>query len=264
MNDERLMILKILEEGKISSKEAIDLIDALEDGKNKSKTDPNININSKKITETLESFGNTFTSAMLNIVDGVKNIDLSNFISQNYETDTRNLTEDISQIENPILDISSTNGYVSIDTVEGSNLMAKLEFQYNPEKVANVDTLYNFEIEDNIIKLNPNPDYKSPLRINMNILLPRKQYESLKIKTQNSYISLKKKIDAEGVKLLTQNGKIDLEDVISKEITVNSSNGAISAERIGSSKLDIITTNGKVKVNDFNGEFLYSKTTNTC
>lgn len=265
MNEEKMMILKMLEEGKIDSAEAIKLIDAIASDENNSSDKSSKRehiIDSKKVADTLETVGSTISDTVLNLVEGIKNIDFSSVISGNYETADVNLTKDISSINKAIIDLSSTNGYIRVTPVESDNLMIKVNCKYKAEKISNIDELYNFYIKDNTIKFEPTAKAKNNTVLNLNVLLPNKKYEEIKLYSTNGDLEIDD-LDTNLLKLNTTNGQIDTASMTAVETTIRSTNGNLKIENINGTKLDALTSNGRIEIVNANEKFIYAKTTNS-
>lgn len=202
MREEKMMILSMLEEGKITSEEAVKLMEALEevvtfsdDTPIEEKKDKLINMDKtmEKVKEMekvikeqgkkVEAFGSDIGSKVENIssdignkisnmLDNLKDIGGSSSFTSNYETINTTLEKDISHIENPIINFKGINGNIIANSWDQENLLIKVTCQYKYGNLNEDDTFYNFYEEGNKIVFNPN--FSSNISIRLEAYLPEK------------------------------------------------------------------------------------------
>ncbi|REB05201.1 hypothetical protein DVB69_15685 [Sporosarcina sp. BI001-red] len=86
----------------------------------------------------------------------------------------------------------------------------------------------------------------SSLDLTLTVHLPEKQYERLKVETDNGRI-IAEQLQAKDINLETDNGKIELKDVDAEEMSVKSDNGRITLENV-TGQMKAKTYNGRIYV----------------
>lgn len=289
MKEERMMILSMLEEGKITSEEAIELMDALEDGfvveeveKTQDKKERNYgekkerNFRSK--FNTLEDIGSDIGNALSNMFEGLKDISTSFGFKYNYETITTDLDMDISDITNPSLDLRAINDSITIRPTNKDKLFIKVVCQYKNGLLSNNEPYFDFVKNNNCIVFNPK--YNSNISIKLDVSLPETHYDKVILNSTNGKIDIKELssnslqcltsnssidiVDSNVMKidLTTKNGRIEIKDTNSDDIKAYTTNSSIFLMNVNSKDIDIKTANGKVNINDINGKKIICKTSN--
>src|SRR5690554_1046298 len=139
MKEEKMMILTMLEEGKITSEEAIKLLEALEDidmANGFSQNSEAENENSQKKTsssplifDTLGDIGSDIGNALSSVFSSLRDVTQSIGFKTNYESISKDIEYDLSH-ENPSLDLSGVNGSIKLKPIEGDKLKIKAVCQY--------------------------------------------------------------------------------------------------------------------------------------
>lgn len=289
-----MMILSMLEEGKITSEEAIKLLDALEsseydfqfeaDKKEEQKTKEKefskdeIKDSLKDYTKKVESFGANLGNLISNIVSNI--VDKSTYFNSNglYEIINTKIEKDILNIENPIIDFECVNGSINVKPWNEDKISMNITCKYKGKEFNKNDTFYNFIEEDNRFRFVP--VYKNHVMISLDVNLPHRYYKEIILKTTNDKIKIHdfqlgelfletsngsitvENISSNKIDLLTQNGRIFLKDLSSPKITAKSSNASIVAENINSEELNMSTMNGKISFTSIQSDHIYGKTSN--
>lgn len=294
-----MMILSMLEEGKITSEEAIKLLEALEGVEDNflfdttvteeeyvSKKDNikesikrEIKENTKIHAKKTESFGPNLGSLISNIVNNI--VDKSTSFSFNglYETLNTKIEKDISNIKNPIIDLEAINGSINARSWDEDKISMDITIKYRGKELTKVEDFYNFYEEGNIFKFVP--AYKNNLMISLVVNLPNKYYEEIILKTSNGKVKINgfkldnlmiktsngsisaENISSNKIHLSTSNGKILLNDISAPIINGTTSNGSITAKDVNSINLSISTINGKINFTDIESDNITGKTSNS-
>ena len=298
MKEERMMILTMLEDGKISSDEALRLLDAVDDipednlednifNKDEDKDFKKINVEKtmEKVEKTLKEqgkkvgdFGADLGSKITELVNGIKGKSSSVNLWANYETINTTLEKDISHLDKPILDLKSVNGSIIVKPWEKDSLLLKINCSFKKGVLDENDTLYDFYEEDNKIVFRP--VYTSNIGIKLEVYVPAKKYDSIILKTSNAKIETSdinlnslvcettnsninvSKIDGENITLTTKNGKIIIEKVNSCIIQANSTNSNILLSKVSGEKVFVATKNGKIYIDEIVANQIDGKTSN--
>ncbi|WP_077369303.1 DUF4097 family beta strand repeat-containing protein [Anaerosalibacter sp. Marseille-P3206] len=302
MKEERMMILTMLEEGKISSEEALKLLDAIDDtpedveeefiitdeDKTQEKDEKKINFEKtmEKVEKTLKEqgkkvgdLGADLGNKISELFSGIKDKSSSVNFWGNYETSSTTLEKDISHIDEPIIDLSSVNGSISVKTWEKQSLLIKVICNYKKGVLDENDTFYDFYEEDNKIIFRPN--FTSNIGIKLEVYLPDKKYDNIILNTSNAKIEVNKvnlnslicdttnsninvsDIVGKDVKLATKNGKIYIEKVQSPIILANSTNSSMILNKITGEKVFVATKNGRIYLDEIIADSIDATTSNS-
>lgn len=285
MREEKIMILSMLKEGKITAEEALNLIEALEDGNSTTtnkekdqKEDTKEEKNYRFQFNNLEDIGSDISNALSSMFSGLK--DIGNSIGlKGYETITSNIDMDISNIENPILDLRAINGGITLRPWTSPNILIKTTCQYKNGLFDKEDKFYNFEIENN--KIIFAPTYNSGVNIKLDVSIPNKKYDEIILNSTNGKIDIDDlnlntlkcitsnapidivDVNSIEIEVSTKNSKIDIKDSHSKKIDAITSNASITMQNIDCNYIDLLTANGKIFVKDSAAISLNSSTSNS-
>lgn len=278
MRDEKLMILTMLEEGKITSQEAIKLLEALEEtdyfidyGTNEDE-EKSINLEQAKenLIEALEKniedrkekienigidIGNKLANAFNNLL-GTGN--LFN-LSGNYKVINTQLEKDISHLDEASLVVKSINGKIDVKSWGEDKLLIKITYRYKNNSFTQDNSFYELYEEDNRIIFKPL--YTNNVMMDLSLYLPQKHYKEISLTTSNGRIQL------EDLKLNlltcnTSNASISLEDIVGENVDISTKNGKINLRDISSPILKAVSTNASIKLEDIESRDLMVATKN--
>jgi len=278
MRDEKLMILTMLEEGKITSQEAIKLLEALEEtdyfmdyGTNEDE-EKSINLEQAKenLIEALEKniedrkekienigidIGNKLANAFNNLF-GTGN--LFN-LSGNYKVINTQLEKDISHLDEASLVVKSINGKIDVKSWGEDKLLIKITYRYKNNSFTQDNSFYELYEEDNRIIFKPL--YTNNVMMDLSLYLPQKHYKEISLTTSNGRIQL------EDLKLNlltcnTSNASISLEDIVGENVDISTKNGKINLRDISSPILKAVSTNASIKLEDIESRDLMVATKN--
>ena len=183
MKEERMMILTMLEEGKITSEEAIKLMEALEEGvifekvedekeeheEEDTKKDHKKEKDFRSTFNTLEDIGSDIGNALSSLFDGLKDFSPNFGLKYDYETIRTTLDMDISDIENPNLIFKAINDSIIIKPTDGDKILIEVICQYKNGLFQKDEAYFDFIKDgDNIIF---NPKFTSNISIRLNVLI---------------------------------------------------------------------------------------------
>ena len=300
MSEERIMILTMLQEGKISSEEAAKLLDALDEAELKesekyySDTDceataisfENIsNKISKKIdkhSKEFETWGNnfgeklsdklgnleneitegaiSFTDKVLSFVDDL--VDKGTFASifGVYDTVTDTIEKDLSSIDNPSLEIQAKNGKITVKPWDKEIVSIKAICQFKKGSYDKNSSVYDVIEDENRVIFKPK--YSGNVGAKLDVFIPEKHYEQIFLFTSNGKIEIEE-IKAKEFLFDTSNSSINLCDLHSNKIKACTKNGKIIATDIVSELLDVTTTNSAIALSDINSRHIKASTKNS-
>ncbi|MBA2871195.1 DUF4097 and DUF4098 domain-containing protein YvlB [Anoxybacillus calidus] len=96
--------------------------------------------------------------------------------------------------------------------------------------------------------------------ITLNVYLPEKQYDSLKVSSDNGYIFVKQ-LKVTHFDINTDNGRVELKDIYSQNIHAESNNGRMDLKDIMAQNIQVKTDNGRIILDRVEGK-LEGKTNN--
>lgn len=286
MKEEKMMILSMLEEGKITSEEAVKLMEALEDieiPRNEQRTenkkdDSQKEENSSGRFNSLEDIGADIGNAFSNMLSGLKDIGGSFGFKNNHETIYEDLDMDISHFENLNLNLRAINGSIKLIPTNSENLSIKVSCQYKKGLLQKNEPYFDFYLDGDTVVFNPK--YNSGLSIKLDVFLPEIKYNHILLNSTNGKIDVDKLninllecntsnssinifyVNSKEIILSTKNGKVESQYTNSDKFTAYTTNSSILLAHVNSNDFDIKTANGKIDVNSLSGKNIICKTSN--
>lgn len=271
MKEEKMMILAMLEEGKITSEEAIKLLEALEDidiprdfveDEKKEKDNENFQekIFSKPIFNTLEDIGSDIGNALSNMFDGLKDVGNSFGFRSNWDTISRDLDFDLSNIENPSLDLRAVNGRIRLRPTDNDKLLIKVNCQFKNGLISPGEDFFNFYTDGN--KVIFSPKYNSNISIKLDVSIPEKNYNEILLNSSNGKIDIEE-LNVNTLICLTSNSSIDVAEVNANNIDLTTKNSRIECRGTNAKIIKASTTNSNIYLNDIFSNEIEAKTANS-
>lgn len=283
MQTKRKRILTMLENGTITTEEALTLLENLsnsqtettkeiqepkiekrqtndeETSKDKDSTEQESkgSDSTQKDEQSMEDFledlrkdfttvGDRFMQFMQTAVQKVKGFDFESPFGQSV-TFTHTLIKPMNDIEELILDID--NGKIAIHCVDEKEARAEFSVKsYNSEseEMAKKDFLEKILFVTDGNKLRVSSAMKMT-QVNLDLFVPQKTYTKLSARLMNGSFQMENgEIDNARVK--TANGKIDVSKLSFKEAVFETANGGIRLNGINGEKLSAETLNGRVYI----------------
>ncbi|MTI70285.1 MAG: hypothetical protein FH751_08545 [Firmicutes bacterium] len=278
MGEERMMILKMLEEGKVSNEEALKLLEALDesdfseksfdtDKRNTTKNDKEnfedklekkIEKVTEDITENATDYANNLTDKVLNMVnDVVDNGSFLNFFG-NFETITENIQKDISNLDYPTIDLEGINGKIIITQWHKNIIDVSATCRIKKSKVPS-EKIYSIYEKENSIMIKPK--FKNNLIANLEVKLPKKNYKLININSTNGKLVIDG-LNSENIDCTTSNSSIYIENINSSSIKTKTRNGKIKILKTNAKNIDIDTSNASIILDKIMTKDASAKTTN--
>jgi DUF4097 and DUF4098 domain-containing protein YvlB len=287
MNEEKIMILKMLEEGKITSEEAAKLLDALKD---ESQTERRTNKADQKwakdIEEKEDRLGKNMDSWTKDFGKKVEVLskDLEpklQKVAQNVLDKTAILADKVSktlsdpelaykfgikprkemeleisvdETNNNQLSLNGKNGTVNIRGYNGDKLITKVNY------IAKIENP-NIELMNNDCCYALNYDEADFESVGIEAFVPETFFEKMKIDTTNGKIYIDT-IKTKAIKSFTTNGRIDLRNIEADTVEAETSNGKVYIDQIEANLLQLETSNGIIDTKQVNVERLELITSN--
>ncbi|WP_416147182.1 DUF4097 family beta strand repeat-containing protein [Salipaludibacillus sp. HK11] len=286
MQEERIMILKMIEDGKVSADEGLQLLNALKDDKDseqqqmkgshseaqssasssqaqsrstQQETDRYVsrNVNwdgggNQRTEDRIHSFASRFSEYIEEAVHKIKEFDLDFNFGSSIEV------EHIFQHRNAEVkdvDIHVENGSISFLPWEEDDI--RVECNVKVYKVRDSDEArrvflddVHFSFKDEKVRFKAK---KKSMKVNTVVYVPKKQLEKVKLYAFNGKLT-GENVKVNSIEAKTVNGRIDFAEIIAKYVNLETVNGTISVPRLQAEKSDVKTINGTVSVKTINGD----------
>lgn len=260
MTDEKKMILKMLEEGKITAQEASELLEAC---------------SSDKFENSFASkFSSSVEKAVKKAAEKIENIDINIDLddlmknSRKFVSSFPYEVSDSTKIEDEIksVDVNIANGSVNIQRSYESNVRVDevVAFKSKEDKQ---DDILDVIVNDGTLMISVKEGFEERTKSEVEIYLPTATYDNLKVRLANGSFELSdtnfKNSDIENVngrieiensesnfKLEDVNGRIALKNT-KGNVDARNVNGNISLNHITGEDLDVKCVNGSIKADAF-------------
>ncbi|EJS05655.1 MULTISPECIES: DUF4097 family beta strand repeat-containing protein [Bacillus] len=154
--------------------------------------------------------------------------------------------------------IDTNNVRVNINPTTESNMKVTLDGEVNPNIKRTLATdekdstllisykekqqiWFNFNISEVLVPLT------------LNVYLPEKQYDSLKISNNNGYVSAKQQ-NTTHFDINTSNGRVELREINSQKINAETNNGSMDFKDITAQNIHVKSNNGRIMLDHVEGE----------
>ena len=261
MSDEKKLILRMLQEGKITEDEAITLLDSIKDKKKATRSNTDFDSLINKISQTASKIGKKSQEM-------VSNFDFEDFTNMFTITDQKNkaerlASENIIGLDKPSLYVENQSGKIKIYSWDNEEIQATADVSYDDRFIADTYDFISIRREDDKVYIESNYDSVSGryFSINLNIALPEKHFKEISLKSTNANLEIED-VKTDSLLVKTINAKISGKNIEAKVGEVSSTNARISLENLSGDKLQIKTTNGKIDIKDIDYLDLEMKTTN--
>ncbi|MCC2441601.1 DUF4097 family beta strand repeat-containing protein [Bacillus paranthracis] len=154
--------------------------------------------------------------------------------------------------------IDTNNVRVNINLTTGSNVKVKLDGEVNP----NVKRTLATDEKDSTLLISYKEKQQSWFNFNisevlapltLNVYLPEKQYESLKVSNNNGYVSAKK-LNTTNFNINTSNGRVELREINSPKIIAETNNGIMDFKDVLAQNIHVKSNNGRIMLDHVEGE----------
>jgi len=281
MQNERKRILAMLENGTITTEEALTLLETLgnngqveqnakakqatvevEEKYNEPKVDPfkkpdltseDKDENQPSMDEFLEDLSKDFTNVgdrfmqfMQTAVQKVKSFDFDSPFGSTI-TFNHTITKPANEIDEVIIDID--NGKVTIHTGDTEEVRADFTVKtYNSEseEKAKTDFLDKLLFVNDEGKIRISSDLKM-VQVNIELFIPKKDYARISARLLNGSFQMKD-ASADKVKVKTANGKIEIAGLTFKNGEFETVNGSIGLNDVTATTIEAETLNGRVYI----------------
>ncbi|WP_033707021.1 DUF4097 family beta strand repeat-containing protein [Bacillus mycoides] len=154
--------------------------------------------------------------------------------------------------------IDTNNVRVNINPTTESNMKVTLDGEVNP----NIKRTLATDEKDSTLLISYKEKQQSWFNFNisevlvpltLNVYLPEKQYDSLKISNNNGYVSAKQQ-NTTHFDINTSNGRVELREINSQKINVETNNGSMDFKDITAQNIHVKSNNGRIMLDHVEGE----------
>ncbi|UNJ93990.1 DUF4097 domain-containing protein [Bacillus mycoides] len=162
--------------------------------------------------------------------------------------------------------IDTNNVRVNINPTTESNMKVTLDGEVNP----NIERTLATDEKDSTLLISYKEKQQSWFNFNisevlvpltLNVYLPEKQYDSLKISNNNGYVSAKQQ-NTTHFDINTSNGRVELREINSQKINAETNNGSMDFKDITAQKINAETNNGSMDFKDITAQNIHVKSNN--
>ncbi|WP_058486431.1 SHOCT-like domain-containing protein [Defluviitalea phaphyphila] len=218
MNEEKMMILKMLEQGKITSTEAAKLLEALKESKGTNSfshdLSKKVEVFSKDLEPKIKKVTKTLLGKTADIADKI-----SKSLNQSLGNQEKKIELKVSYNENIELRLKGKNGKIYIKGYNGDKITANIKYNCKSEK----DILELIEV-GSVVYLNYDEKYFD--KIEIEAFIPEKVFKKIYIETTNN--------------------DIYVDGLESKEAYIYTYNGIIETKQCNIEKMELITSNSEI------------------
>jgi len=293
MSEARIKILELLQEGKVSVDEAMQLLRQVpdedapkprvvihstpkdictcnDDCEEECTCDNDTNVNNNNNNNNnnnshknasfygLDGIGETIRSAVNNALEAVDDVDISINLGNMFGSRNRHILNlSSSPIVGDIKSLKILGKNAPVEIVGYSGNAIKVEVKYQGKR-GNAQ-VYLSEEGGNYELLY---DYNAMRALGVECYVPNVMIGHLHGESKNSKVELRN-VSANDVELLTRNSKIEIEGVSANNITAKTSNSKIEMEKTKAKIARLTTSNSKIETEDIDVEQLYLKTSNS-
>ncbi|CDQ19237.1 DUF4097 and DUF4098 domain-containing protein YvlB [Halobacillus karajensis] len=235
MNEERMKILRMIEEGTISAEEGANLLSAVDESSKK---------DSAQTQQEKNRYG--IRSFLGDAMEKIKNADFDLSFGEyvEYHDETIFYQESFNDV-----DLSISNGSVKIhtwgkDEVKASYGVKVYQVENEEEAKERFQEEVQIAIKNGVFRL-ASPSKK--LKINVELFLPEKIYAFIKSQLTNGKLNIEN-IESDHFQLKTSNGPVYGERVSGKTCKIQTGNGEIELKGSRFDDCEADTINGAIKI----------------
>ncbi len=259
--EERKMILKMIEDGKITAEEGLKLLEAIEKSNptlEKNATSPQTTELSTEVnwdegerhqkrerqSSSNQSAAQLFTSFIESTIQKIKDVDLDFNFGSAVDVDHIFQHRDISPVA---LDLSLENGSIIVKPWDEDDV--RVECHAKVYRVKDTGEARRFFLQESIFRVDDSKllfqTKSKSMKVQATIYVPKTMFKHMKLYTFNGQIS-GEGIEVEAFDVNALNGALIFSDVTAKKVTAETVNGAIQYEHANIEMFDAKTVNGSI------------------
>lgn len=261
MQEERKMILKMIEDGKITAEEGVSLLKQLGETEEKQQQKKEAYLSNDVDWEggrdyrgkySQPSFGNRFTDFIEQAIQKIKEFDLDLNFGNSVEIDHifHHRDSNIARV-----DIAIENGSIRFVPWDENDIRIECKVKVYREKEVEaarkqfLDEV-SFHVADDKLRFKSR---EKSLKIQATFYLPKAVYDEIKLYTFNGHIT-GDTIEARELCAKTVNGRIAIEKLATTKVELETVNGSITVNQLTADKAEAKTVHGTVNLAVAGGE----------
>lgn len=251
--EERIMILKMIEDGKITAEEGVKLLEAMEPARKEEKPSASVSTKvnwdegesyRKRARRTTASTANLFTSFIENTIQKIKDVDLDFNFGAAVEVEHIFQHREVSPTS---LDISLENGSVTFKPWDETDV--RVECKAKVYRVKDSDEARRYFLQESIFRVDEQKmlfhTKTKSMKVHTTVYVPRTTFKHVKLYTFNGQI-IGEQIDVDTFDVNAMNGSLSFSAVKANKVMAETVNGAIEYKNAQIDILDIKTINGAI------------------
>ncbi|WMM30927.1 DUF4097 domain-containing protein [Shouchella clausii] len=243
--EERMMILKMIEDGKVTAEEGLRLLEAIgKDEADSAKQDSHQSGRNKDTREEspLSKLSGFFETAIQKVKEGDLDFNFGTLTEIDHVFQQQNISP-------RSLKVSLENG--SVDVVPWDKQDVRLECQVKVYRVRDTEQAKDFFLKESVFSATDETllfeTKTKSMKVVATLYVPQSSYGRIKLYTFNGALK-GEDLKADTFEANTTNGSIKTTNIESKKASMETVNGSISCEQSQLQLLDAKTLNGSVKV----------------
>lgn len=298
LNEERMMILKMLQEGKISSDEAARLLEALDGGQKQTAGDTgynrqrpqvnyqdeiaklrerindwkrefNKNRNNKDFDRMVDEFSQKAEKLGKNVANNAASFvdKLVDYVGSMVDTGSFNFfgglnvvekTYEAAAVEDMDLEVEGTNGQIVLKKHDDNRILIKSKIRCLQN---NIGEVLAFQEGPSSVSLRLTKTDAITLSVSHEIFVPAVKFNKIRLETKNGKIHVEDSI-TQVLESYTKNASIDLAGVRSDKISVDTKNSKVFLNYVIGREVNVDTKNSIIEVRNLKVEKLGAYTVN--
>lgn len=256
---EKNKILELLEKGIINATEAKDLLEAVDYEMPKKKT-WNLSFDVDKAKEGIQTVGKSVGDFVSSTFSDLFDRDFKFRVKGNFNHFKRVYEKEINDAPYKLY-IENENGLTRISSGDVTKLTIKTTVYYKNMLLDDASHFFLIQEEGDLVRYRVIDGDKKDFYLEIDILLPEKMPEKLRLVTTNAPIFAKNLMIPE-MDLATSNGRIELGEITTNDATIETANASISMDMITGGNVHIQSSNGRIEADGLSVDSIGARTSN--
>ena len=245
---EKNKILELLEKGVITAAEAKDLMEAV-DYEVPKKKGMNFSFDVDKAKEGIQNMGRSVGEFLSSTFSDLFDRDFRFRMKGDFNRFKRIYEKEIGEDEVYRLDIENENGLTKIARVDVEKLTVSTTVYYKNMVLDDSAQFFSIEEVDDLIRYRVADGKKKDFYLEIEILLPEKMPEEVRLVTTNAPV-FAKNLEIPKLTLWTANGRIEAKEITTDDAKFETANASISLERIAGGSVHALSSNGRIEAEE--------------
>lgn len=245
---EKNKILELLEKGVITAAEAKDLMEAV-DYEVPKKKGMNFSFDVDKAKEGIQNMGRSVGEFVSSTFSDLFDRDFRFRMKGDFNRFKRIYEKEIGEDEVYRLDIENENGLTKIARGDVEKLTVSTTVYYKNMVLDDSAQFFTIEEADDLIRYRVADGKKKDFYLEIEILLPEKMPEEVRLVTTNAPV-FAKNLEIPKLTLWTANGRIEAKEITTDDAKFETANASISLERIAGGSVHALSSNGRIEAEE--------------